>query len=59
MHSSGISSVDRIINTKSISFDLNLSVLVFLMAAIIVAVCGCMVVNNHNFIESNKETGGI
>ena len=59
MHSSGINSVDRIINTKSISFDLNLSVLVFLMAAIIVTVCGCMMVSNHNFIESNKETGGI
>lgn len=43
MHSSGIRSVGRIINTKSISFVLNLSVLVFLMAAIIVTVCGCMV----------------
>lgn len=59
MHSSRISSVDRIINTRAISFDLNLSVLVFLIAAIIVTACGCMVVNNHNFIESNKETGGI
>lgn len=59
LHSSKIESLNNIINEKGISFDLNFSVFYFFIVAILVIGFGCIVVNRHNFIESNKETGGV
>lgn len=59
VHSSGIKCIDMLINKHAVSFDLNLSVFVFCIAALVIIVFGCIVVNKHDFIYSNKETGGI
>lgn len=59
VHSSKINSINELINKKSITFDLDLSVLMLLIASVIVIICGCFVISRHDFVDINKETGGI
>ncbi len=58
-HSSKIENLNYLINEKGILFDLNNSLFLFFIATLLVISFGCIVVNRHDFIESNKETGGI
>lgn len=58
MHSSCIPIVNDRINAKGISFDLNVSVLLYLLIAAVVIGAGCIIVNRREFIASNNETEG-
>lgn len=59
VHSSKISGINELINEKSIVFDLDLSVLMLLIASVIVIISGCFVISKHDFVDINKETGGV
>lgn len=58
-HSSFLDKLNAKINVYSISFDLNISILLFLGLSILVTVIGCKVVKKKDFIIANNETGGI
>ena len=59
LHSSSIEKINKAINVKNIDFDLNISCVVYLSLGIITILAGCIIVNKHNFIVSNQETGGV
>jgi len=59
IHSSFIGKVDKVINKNFISFDLNITLITFLVIAVVFSYLGMVIVNNYNFIVSNKETGGV
>jgi hypothetical protein len=54
-HSSKINSINNLINIKSIDFDLNYSILYYLIICIVVIVFGGYVVEKYEFIINNKE----
>ncbi len=49
-HSSAINSIDSIINTNGMIFDINYSVLLFAIISIIVVATGFRAVNKHDFL---------
>lgn len=55
IHSSNITSVNKFINEKSLEFDLNFSVLYYLMISIVIIIVGTYVVEKREFIVNNKE----
>lgn len=58
VHSSKISGVNQIINEYKFVFDLEESVFVYFIAAVIVIVLGGIIIKKHDFIMLNKETEG-
>lgn len=58
IHSSGIELINNAINEKNIRMDLSVSIVLYLTFAILIVLFGCVVVNKHNFITTNQETGG-
>lgn len=54
-HSSRICKVDRLINIKDINFDLNFSLICYLVLCVCVVLMGSIVVEKHEFITNNKE----
>ena len=54
-HSSKINSINNLINIKNIDFDLNYSILYYLIICIAVIVFGGYVVEKYEFIINNKE----
>ncbi len=59
VHGSSIERLNCLINVNGISFDLNLSVFVYLAGIVIVMISGCFIVNYHDFLNVNQEIGGI
>ena len=55
VHSSKIKSLDKLINLKGISFDLNESIVYFFVLSLIMIVLGYFVVKKHEFITNNHE----
>lgn len=58
VHGSSIDSLDRMINEKGISFDLNLSVGIGFAAAFLATAGGCLLVQHYDFLHANREMGG-
>ena len=58
LHSSSWEIINRAINAKNIDFDLNISVALYILLAILTIFAGGVIVNKHNFIMTNQETGG-
>ena len=58
LHSSSLEVINRAINVKNIEFELNTSVVLYLILAVVVTFVGTIIVNKHNFIITNQETGG-
>lgn len=59
IHNSRIEELNQFINQKGISFDLNESLLVFIILSIVTMIVGCVVVYYHDFINMEQEKGGI
>lgn len=55
-HSSQYTPLDSVIHRFSFSFDLNLSVLVFLILSSLVLAVGCVIIKQHDLISTNIET---
>lgn len=55
IHSSKAENINALINTKGINFDLNFSVIYYLVMCLIVIVIGCRIVEKHEFIANSKE----
>ncbi len=58
LHSSSWEIINRAINVKNIDFNLNISVALYIAIATLTIFAGCIIVNKHNFIITNQETGG-
>ena len=56
-HNSEIESVNKIININNIDFDLNFSILYYLVICIGLIIMGCFVVERYEFITNTKEMG--
>ena len=41
------------------AFDLNESLLLFIILSVVTIIVGCVLVHYHDFITANKEKGGI
>lgn len=54
-HSSKIDTLNSLINTKNINFDLNYSVLYYLILCVAIIIFGIFVVEKHEFVINNKE----
>lgn len=59
IHSSKIKALNSLIHQKDISFDLNESVLLFAVLSVVMVAISCLVVQYHDFIDINKEAGGV
>lgn len=57
IHSSGIEGVDRLIHTVDINLDLNMSLLLYLITAIVVIYVGCIVVKKYDFVAEQRTEG--
>lgn len=57
-HSSKIGAVNQVINEYKFIFDLNESVVLYLMVAVIAIIMGSIVVKKHDFILLDKEREG-
>ena len=57
VHNSEIESVNKIININNIDFDLNFSILYYLVICIGLIIMGCFVVERYEFITNTKEMG--
>lgn len=55
IHSSRIGKINNLINIKGIDFDLNYSILYYLLICSVVIILGCYVVEKHEFITNSKE----
>lgn len=55
IHSSKIEKVDELIHMQDIHFDLNFSILYYLILSVGVLILGCYVVEKHEFIINSKE----
>ena len=55
VHSSRWQALDEIINVNGFSFDLDMSLSVFLAAAFILTFSGCVICERHEFIINNRE----
>lgn len=58
-HSSSYGRLNSTINKYNTKFDVNISVVVFLVCSILTVIIGCIVVNRHNFIASDIESEGL
>lgn len=58
VHSSKIGAINQIINEDKFIFDLNESVALYLIAAVIVIISGGIIVKKHDFILLDKEREG-
>lgn len=58
VHSSRISALDEAINLYGMNFELNTSVVLFLLLSVITVIIGRFAVEGHNFINTNSENGG-
>lgn len=59
IHSSKIEELNQLIHQKGIAFDLNESLLLFIILSVVTIIAGCILVHYHDFINANKEKGGI
>ena len=57
-HSSTSGEINSIINILNMNFDLNFSVLVLFLFAVLTVIFGIIVIERTDFICSNKESGG-
>lgn len=55
VHSSAFSNIDRLINGYNIDFDLNVTVLLYLVLSLAAVVFGIIVIKRYDFISLNKE----
>ena len=55
IHSSKIEKVNELIHMQEIHFDLNFSILYYLILSAGVLILGCYVVEKHEFIINSKE----
>ena len=55
VHSSCINEINTIVNCKGIDFDLNISVIFFLVMVFVVLESGCIIVNHCEFLTNSKE----
>jgi hypothetical protein len=58
-HSSFIETLDNRINSLNIQFDLNRSVILFILLSVIIVVIGTIIVKKQDLILTNNETGGV
>ena len=59
IHSSKVEELNQLIHQKEILFDLDESLLLFIMLSVVTIIAGCIIVHYHDFINTNKEKGGI
>ena len=57
-HSSNNEEIDNLINIYGIDFNLNFSVILLFIAAVIISFAGMIIIEKTDFILTNKETGG-
>lgn len=55
IHSSRIGKISNLINIKGINFDLNFSIIYYLVLCVAIIIIGCFVVEKHEFIINSKE----
>lgn len=55
VHSSHIQSVNKFINEKGIDFDLNFSIIYYVILSMIIIISGAYIVEKREFIVNNKE----
>lgn len=55
IHSSRIENINDLINIKGINFDLNFSIIYYLVLCVTIIIIGCLVVEKHEFITNSKE----
>jgi hypothetical protein len=57
-HSSGNQRLNEMINSYGFSFDLNESVVLLLVIAVLISIWGCNVIKKKEFISNNQEMEG-
>ena len=59
IHSSKIEELNQLIHQKGIAFDLNESLLLFIILSVVTIIAGCILVHYHAVITANNVKGGI